>query len=176
MNAFDSWRTYSREVEKRRKRILIWQSYIRLTENIKESIRASFEGPKTTVIASLKSSTYVILAAGRYSSKFEQRAIASVEVLGRNTKKECKILAVKNWRFTFTPWVRFYHWKFELSIVWIHVFNLLARGRSEDLDYLDELVDAGIAGKYRLAEKELGEDASGRPDIDLASVICCAKD
>jgi hypothetical protein len=80
-----SWRTYSREVEKWRKRILIWQSYIRLTENIKESIRASFEGPKTTVIASLKLSTYVILAAGRYSSKFEQRAIASVEVLGRNT-------------------------------------------------------------------------------------------
>ncbi len=42
-------RTYSREVEKWRKRILIWQSNIRLTENIEESIRASFEGSKNQV-------------------------------------------------------------------------------------------------------------------------------
>ena len=70
----------------------------------------------------------------------------------------------------------FYHWKFEFSIVWVHVFNLFARGRSEDLDDLDELIDARISRENWLAQEQLGKDASRGPDVDLASVICSTKD
>ena len=66
--------------------------------------------------------------------------------------------------------------KLELLIVGIHLAYLVARGRAEHLDDLDELVDARVARKDGLTEQELGEDAAGRPYVDVARVVGGAED
>lgn len=64
----------------------------------------------------------------------------------------------------------------ELGVVGVHGANLLPGRGAEDLDDLDELVDAGIAGEQRLAEKELGADAALGPNVNGGGVVGAAKD
>jgi hypothetical protein len=61
--------------------------------------------------------------------------------------------------------VGFNLWELVLHVVGIHGPNLVAGRRAEDLDDLDELVDARLAGEQRLAEHELGHDAAGGPHV-----------
>ena len=64
----------------------------------------------------------------------------------------------------------------ELGVVGVHGADLLPSGGAEDLDDLDELIDAGIAGEERLAEKELGPDTSLGPNVNGGRVVGAAKD
>ena len=48
-----------------------------------------------------------------------------------------------------------------LHVVRVHSTNLLARRRSQDLDDLDELVNARLAREERLAKHELSHDTTG---------------
>lgn len=52
-----------------------------------------------------------------------------------------------------------------LHVIGIHGTNLVTRRRSEDLDDLDKLVDAGLSWEQRLAKHELRHDATRRPNI-----------
>ena len=61
--------------------------------------------------------------------------------------------------------MRFNLRKLELLVVWIHVTDLVSRRGAEDLDNLDQLVNAAVAGEDRLAEQQLGDDAPGRPNV-----------
>ncbi|KAI3487957.1 hypothetical protein L1887_48040 [Cichorium endivia] len=63
-----------------------------------------------------------------------------------------------------------------LHVVGVHGLDLLARGRAEHLDDLDELIDAALAGEERLPLHELGHDAACGPDVDVGGVIGGAKD
>ena len=42
---------------------------------------------------------------------------------------------------------------------------LLLRGSAEDLDNLDQLVDAALAGEQRLAQQELSHHTAHRPNV-----------
>ena len=64
----------------------------------------------------------------------------------------------------------------ELGVVGVHGADLLPGRGAEDFDDLDELVDAGIAGEERLAEKELGSDAALGPNVNGRGVVGAAKD
>ena len=55
--------------------------------------------------------------------------------------------------------------KLVLHVVGVHRADLVARGRAEHLDDLDQLVDAGLAGEQRLAQHQLGHHAAGGPHI-----------
>mmetsp|Transcript_11405 Transcript_11405/g.26005 ORF Transcript_11405/g.26005 Transcript_11405/m.26005 type:complete len:269 (+) Transcript_11405:215-1021(+) len=66
--------------------------------------------------------------------------------------------------------------EFELGVVRVHAAYLLPRGGAEDLDDLDELVDARVAGEEGLAEQELGADAPLAPDVDARGVVGAAED
>ena len=63
------------------------------------------------------------------------------------------------------PWVGGDLREPELSIIRVHLPNLLSRRGPQHFDNLDELIDARVAGKDGLAEEEFGEDAAGGPDI-----------
>jgi hypothetical protein len=52
-----------------------------------------------------------------------------------------------------------------LTHVRVHGLDLVPRGRSEDLDDLDELVDAWFSREKGLAQHQLSHDTSRRPDI-----------
>ncbi len=52
-----------------------------------------------------------------------------------------------------------------LHVVRVHRLDLLARGRSEHLDDLYELVDPALSWEERLPEHELRHHASGGPDV-----------
>lgn len=52
-----------------------------------------------------------------------------------------------------------------LHVVGVHGADLLAGGSSQNLDDLDQLVDAGLSLEKRLAEHELSHDTSGGPDV-----------
>ena len=52
-----------------------------------------------------------------------------------------------------------------LHVIGVHGANLIPCRCSQDLDDLDKLVDARLAGKQRLSEHEFGHDTAGRPNI-----------
>lgn len=62
-------------------------------------------------------------------------------------------------------WVRLDLGELVLHVVGVHGADLLAGGSSQDLDDLNQLVDAGLSLEQGLAKHELSHDASGRPDI-----------
>mmetsp|Transcript_53408 Transcript_53408/g.126317 ORF Transcript_53408/g.126317 Transcript_53408/m.126317 type:complete len:291 (+) Transcript_53408:241-1113(+) len=59
----------------------------------------------------------------------------------------------------------------ELGIVLVHRLDFLARGRADDLDDLDKLVDVALAGEEGLSEHELAEDAAEAPGVDGGGVV-----
>lgn len=61
--------------------------------------------------------------------------------------------------------------KLELRIIGIHLPDLFPGRSAEHLDYLNELVDARVAGKYRLAEQKLGQHAARAPNVNLGRVV-----
>jgi hypothetical protein len=62
-------------------------------------------------------------------------------------------------------WVGFNLRKLVFHVVGIHGSDLVSGRRAEDLDDLDELVDARLSGEQRLAQHELGHDAAGGPNV-----------
>ena len=62
-------------------------------------------------------------------------------------------------------------WKLVLHVVRVHRLDLLARRCTEDLDNLDQLVNATLAGEQGLAKHQLCHDASCRPNI-YAHSLC----
>ena len=52
-----------------------------------------------------------------------------------------------------------------LHVVGVHRANLVSCGCAENLDDLDELVNARLTGKERLPKHELSHDTAGRPYI-----------
>ena len=55
--------------------------------------------------------------------------------------------------------------KTKRRVIRIHLVYFLSCRRSEYFDNFDELVDARVAGKKRLAEKQLGKNRSGAPNV-----------
>lgn len=58
-----------------------------------------------------------------------------------------------------------------LHVVGVHRLDLLAGGCAEDLDDLDELIDAALSGEEGLSEHELRHDAPGGPYVDVGRVV-----
>lgn len=58
----------------------------------------------------------------------------------------------------------------------VHGFDLFAGGRAQHFDDFDQLIDSGLAGKQRLAKQQLGQHATGGPEIDAGCVVGGAKD
>lgn len=56
-------------------------------------------------------------------------------------------------------------WELVLHVVGVHGADLLTRRRAQDLDDLDQLVDAGFAGEERLAEHEFRHHTASGPDV-----------
>jgi hypothetical protein len=50
-------------------------------------------------------------------------------------------------------------------VVGVHGADLIASGSSQDLDNLDQLVNARLTGEQRLTEHELSHDTASGPDI-----------
>ena len=63
-----------------------------------------------------------------------------------------------------------------LHVVRVHGLDLLPGGRAQDLDDLDELVDAALAREERLAEHKLRHDTARGPDVDVGGVVGGAED
>ena len=61
--------------------------------------------------------------------------------------------------------------KLELCVVWIHLLYLLPGGSPEDLDDLHQLVHPAVPGEDWLAQHQLREDASRRPDVNVGGVV-----
>jgi len=61
--------------------------------------------------------------------------------------------------------MRFYLRELVLHVIGVHRPNLFPRGCTQDLDDLDELVNARLAWEQWLSEHQLGHDATGRPHI-----------
>ena len=56
-------------------------------------------------------------------------------------------------------------WEAKFLVVRVHLSDLLARRRAQYFDDFDQLIDAALARKDRLTEKEFSEHAARRPDI-----------
>lgn len=69
------------------------------------------------------------------------------------------------------PCVRLNGGEAEARVVGVHGVDFLARGRAEDLDDLDQLLQTAIAREQRGAEQELCHDASKGPDVDGSGVL-----
>ena len=63
------------------------------------------------------------------------------------------------------PGVSFDLWELELLVVGVHLADLFPGRRAEDLDDLDELVDAGVSGEDRLAQQQLRHHAARGPHV-----------
>ncbi len=59
-----------------------------------------------------------------------------------------------------------------LHVVRVHGSDLFPSGRPQDLDDLDELVDARLSGEERLSQHELGHNAPGGPDVCFRVSLC----
>ena len=64
----------------------------------------------------------------------------------------------------------------EVCVVWVHSSDLLPRGGSQNLDDLDQLVDARLPGEKRGAKQQLGRHAADGPDVDGRGVVRGAED
>lgn len=58
-----------------------------------------------------------------------------------------------------------------LHVVRVHRLDLLAGGCAQDLDDLDELIDAALSGEEGLAQHKLSHDAPGGPYVDVGRVV-----
>lgn len=52
-----------------------------------------------------------------------------------------------------------------LHVIRVHRLDLLTGRGTEDLDDLDELIDARLAGEERLSQHQLRHDTTGRPHV-----------
>ena len=75
----------------------------------------------------------------------------------------------------FGPLISFNLRKFELGIVWVHGVDLVPAWRTQNLDYLNKLVDATIPRENRLPKKKLSDNAAYGPYINSLPIVGCAK-
>ena len=74
------------------------------------------------------------------------------------------------------PGVRLDLRELELGVVGVHLLDLLASRGAQDLDNLDELVDARVTGENGLAQHKLCKDAAGAPHVDVGRVVGSTED
>lgn len=55
--------------------------------------------------------------------------------------------------------------EFEFGVVWIHLLDLISRRRTQYFNDLNQLIDARISRKDRLAQKQFGQHTARTPDI-----------
>ena len=103
---------------------------------------------------------------GVYSSSLEIKSIA----LGSALRNTWMLVSMANSRGTanytdLVEGVRLDLRELVLHVVGVHRANLVSCGCAENLDDLDELVNARLTGKERLPKHELSHDTAGRPYI-----------
>ena len=59
----------------------------------------------------------------------------------------------------------FHLWKFEISVVRVHLFDLLSGWGAEDFDDLDQLIDTAVARKDGLTEHQFSQHTTSRPNV-----------
>lgn len=63
-----------------------------------------------------------------------------------------------------------------ITHVRVHGPDLFPGGSTENLDDLHQLIDTRLSREERLAKHQLGHHTTRRPNIDVGSVVCSAKD
>lgn len=69
------------------------------------------------------------------------------------------------------PWQWSDLWEAVLFVFGVHCLDLLSGRCAQDLDDLDELVNAALSREDWLAEHELSDDAADGPDVDGCGVV-----
>jgi len=69
------------------------------------------------------------------------------------------------------PWEGLDLWEAVLRVLWVHRQNLFTAWRAQDLDDLNELVDATLSREDGLSQHQFGDDATDGPDVDVRTIV-----